>query len=94
MAHYIALLIPSSVGEWRVVFPDVPECQARGYTVDDATFAATTALSRCLGENGASPPRPRDLAEIERDEEWLSRNNVDLHEAIVTMISLTHNTQA
>jgi len=92
--HYIALLIPSSVGEWRVLFPDVPECQAHGYTVDDATFAATTALSRCLAENGHLPPLPRDLAEIERDEEWLSRNNVDLHEAIVTMVSLTHNAEA
>jgi predicted RNase H-like HicB family nuclease len=92
--HYIALLVPSSVGEWRVLFPDMPECQAHGHTVDDATFAATTALSRCLAENGHLPPLPRDLAEIERDEEWLSRNNVDLHEAIVTMISLTHSTAA
>jgi hypothetical protein len=31
---------------------------------------------------------PRDLVEIERDEEWLSRNNIDLSDAIVTMISL------
>jgi predicted RNase H-like HicB family nuclease len=92
--HYIALLMPSSVGEWRVVFPDVPECHAHGHTVDDATSAATTALSRCLAENGHSPPLPRDLAEIERDVEWLSRNNVDLHVAIVTMISPTHNTAA
>jgi predicted RNase H-like HicB family nuclease len=89
MSHYIALLIPSSVGEWHVVFPDVPECQAHGYTVDDATFAATTALSRCLAENTVSFPPPRDLAEIERDGEWLSRNKIDLHEAIVTMIALT-----
>jgi predicted RNase H-like HicB family nuclease len=94
MSHYIALLVPSSVGEWRVVFPDLPECQARGYSVDDATFAATTALSRCLAENGVSPPLPRDLAEIERDEEWLSRNNIDLHEAIVTMISVSHSAAA
>ena len=87
----IALLLRSPVGEWNVFFPDVPDCQAHGYTVDDATLAARTALSRCLAENGHSPPPPRDLAEIERDEEWLSRNNIDLHEAIVTMISLTHN---
>ena len=89
--HYIALLIPSSVGEWRVVFPDVPGCEAHGYTVDDAAIAATTALSRCLSENGHLPPLPRDLAEIERDEEWLSRNNIDLHAAIVTMVSMHHN---
>ena len=94
LMHYIALLIPSSIGEWRVVFPDLPECQAHGHSVDDAAFAATTALSRCLAENGASPPLPRDLAEIERDKEWLSRNNIDLHVAIVTMISPTHNMAA
>jgi len=94
MSHYIALMLRSPDGEWNVFFPDVPDCQAHGYTVDDATFAATTALSRCLAENGHSPPLPRDLAEIERDKEWLSRNNIDLHEAIVMMISLTHSTQA
>lgn len=92
--HYIALLIPSSVGEWRVLFPDMPECQAHGYTVDEAALAASTALSRCLAENGHLPPLPRDLAEIERDEEWLSRNNVDLHEVIVTMVSLPHAMEA
>lgn len=94
MSHYIALMLRSAVGEWNVFFPDVPDCQAHGYTVDDATFAATTALSRCLAENGHLPPPPRDLAEIERDEEWLSRNNIDLREAIVTMIPLAHNTAA
>jgi predicted RNase H-like HicB family nuclease len=88
MSHYIALLIPSSVGEWRVVFPDLPECEAHGYTVDDATFAATSALSRCVAESGVSLRSPRDLSEIERDEDWLSRNNIDLSQAIVTMISL------
>ena len=94
MSHYIALMLRSAVGEWNVFFPDVPDCQAHGYTVDDATFAATTALSRCLAENGHLPPPPRDLAEIERDEEWLSRNNIDLREAIVTMIPLAHSTAA
>jgi predicted RNase H-like HicB family nuclease len=87
MSHYIALLLRSPVGEWNVVFPDVPECRAHGYTVDDATYAAMTALSRCAAEDGVSLRPPRDLAEIERDEEWLSRNRIDLSEAIVTMIS-------
>ena len=88
MSHYIALLLRSPMGEWNVVFPDVPECQAHGNTVDDATFAAMTALSRCATEYGTSLRPPRDLVEIERDEEWLSRNQIDLSEAIVTMISL------
>ncbi len=76
--HYIALLIPSSIGEWRVVFPDLPECQAHGYSVDDAAFAAYHALSRCAGRKRRLASLPRDLAEIERDKEWLSRNNIDL----------------
>lgn len=86
MSHYIALLLPSPVGEWRVLVPDFPECQAHGYTVDDARFAAIAALSRCLAENGHR--LPRDLSEIENDQEWLSRNSVDLSVAVVTMISL------
>jgi predicted RNase H-like HicB family nuclease len=85
--HYIALMVPSFVGEWRVLFPDLPECEAHGYTVDDATFAATTALSRCIAGNGKALRPPRDLSDIERDEKWLAQHQVDLSQAIVTMIS-------
>ena len=62
-------------------------CQALGYTVDDVRFAAIAALSRYAAEDGHRPPR--DLSEIGSDTERLSRNNVDLSVAVVTMISLT-----
>ena len=39
MNYYIAIFAQSFVGEWRVFFPDFPACEARGFTVEDATFA-------------------------------------------------------
>ena len=38
--------------------------------------------------------RSCDSLTLARDEEWLSRNNVDLHEVIVTMVSLPHDTES
>jgi predicted RNase H-like HicB family nuclease len=87
--HYIALLVPSPAGEWSVLFPDLPECKAHGYTVDEAVIAAITASSQCMSKNGEAPRPPRDLSDIERDEDWLTRHHVDLSQAIVTMISRT-----
>lgn len=86
MSHYVALLVPSSAGEWRVVIPDFPECDAHGRSIDEATYAALTSLLRCAAENGHRPPR--DLSDIQRDTEWLSRHCVDLDAAVVTMISV------
>lgn len=88
MAHYIAILVPCDNGDWRVLFPDVAECEARGFNLDEARMAAVAALDQCVRENGNGLPPPRHLAEIERDGEWLSRNGIDLSKAIVTMVSL------
>jgi hypothetical protein len=55
--------------------------------VPGAATAAIAALSRYAAEDGHRPPR--DLSEIGSDTERLSRNNVDLSVAVVTMISLT-----
>ena len=58
MSHYIAIFVEDHVGEWRGVFPDVPGCEARGFTLDDAQFAAARALSRWLREYGTLPALP------------------------------------
>jgi predicted RNase H-like HicB family nuclease len=86
--YYIAILSQSIVGEWHVQFPDVPWCEAYGFTVCDATFAASTALAKCAEENGDELPPPRDLAAIERDDSWRSRHDIDLSNAVVTLIPL------
>jgi hypothetical protein len=35
-----------------------------------------------------TPPLPMDMAAVEKCEEWLEQNHVDLSKALVTMISL------
>lgn len=87
IAHYVAILLPSEVGEWRVVFPDVSGCETRGFTVQDATIAAVSALARSAEEQGQRFPRPRSLLEIENDGNWLS-TKLDLSRAIVTIVPL------
>jgi predicted RNase H-like HicB family nuclease len=88
IAHYVALLMPTEIGEWRVLFPDVSECEARGFTVQDATYAATTALARCADTRGEALPIPRSLIQIESDGAWFKANGVALKEAVVTMVPL------
>jgi predicted RNase H-like HicB family nuclease len=85
MTYYVAILSQSIVGEWHVQFPDVPGCGAYGFTVTDATFAAATALAN-RAENSVALPLPRELTEIEQDEEWLRRNGVDLSRIVVAMV--------
>jgi len=88
VAHYVALLLPTEIGEWRVLFPDVSECEARGFTMQDATYAATTALARCAGAHGGALPMPRSLIQIESDREWFTAHGIALREAVVTMVPL------
>jgi hypothetical protein len=55
--------------------------------VDEAAIAAITALSQCMSKDGEAPRLPRDSRDIKSDEVWLTRNHVDLSQAIITMIS-------
>ena len=87
MTHYIAIL-RATRGEWHALFPDIPDCEAHGADLDQVKFAAANELTQRIHMNGFKAPPPRDLSEIERDHDWLSRNNVDLATAVVTMIPL------
>lgn len=58
------------------------------------TLHRTTALSRCLAENGAPLHSRAIWPRSKRDEAWLPRHNIDLHEVIVTMIALARNMEA
>ncbi|HKP25033.1 MAG TPA: hypothetical protein VJV39_14295 [Dongiaceae bacterium] len=88
LTHYVALLLPTEIGEWRVLFPDVSGCEARGFTVQDATYAATAALARCAAVKGDNLPMPRSLMQIESDRDWFKSNGIVLNEAVVTMVPL------
>lgn len=69
-------------------FPDLPDCDAYGFTIDDATQAATMALAVRASDDGAELPRPRELTEVQRDERWLFRNDVDLSTSVIVLIPL------
>ena len=87
MTHYIAILRATG-GEWHALFPDIPDCEVHGADLDQVTFAAANVLAQRIHMTGSRAPQPRDLSEIERDHDWLSRNDVDLATAVVTMIPL------
>jgi predicted RNase H-like HicB family nuclease len=87
MAHYIAIFIENDLDKWRVVFPDMPGCEANGLSLENAGFGAATALGRCIQESGAPAPLPMDLAAVQQCD-WLKHNGVDLSKAVVTMVSL------
>jgi predicted RNase H-like HicB family nuclease len=88
MTHYVAIAVPTEVGEWRILFPDVPGCEARGYTVADAKYAALTKLRQRLECELPLPSHPRDLAAIASDHEWVSRNHVDFAQAVIAIVPL------
>lgn len=89
MTHYIAIIVPTDVGEWRVIFPDVPGCEARGSSLEDAKLAGVSRLMRCLKANGSTTPQPRDLSTIAKDREWMSRNDIDFSRAVVAMVPVS-----
>jgi predicted RNase H-like HicB family nuclease len=84
--HYVAFFVPSHVGEWRVLFPDLPDCKAYGFTLQDAAYAAASALARCAEQKGALLTRPRSVAEISEDRDWLAQQGVQLEKTIITII--------
>jgi predicted RNase H-like HicB family nuclease len=86
VTHYIAILVAAQSGGWRVLFPDVPECQAHGHGLANIKRAAAASLTHYSETEGIKLRLPRTLEEIERDEEWLTRNNIDFDKAIVTIV--------
>ena len=48
MRHYVAIFVEDHMGEWRVVFPDAPGCDAKAFNLHDAQYVAATALMQFL----------------------------------------------
>jgi len=87
MTHYIAIMTPSDADGWRVLIPDVPECEAHGNSPDAAKVAAVIELTRVRANIGALQP-PRELIDIATDKKWMSRVDIDFAHAVVEMIPL------
>ena len=97
MAHYISVLMPLNAGGWRAMFPDIPDCEAEGDSLDAAVLRAAGALTECVQSRyGDGPPSPRQLNEIKADESWVATHDVDWTKAVVTMVPLrrSHDTHA
>ena len=86
MTHYIAFLVAAQSGGWRVLFPDVPECEAHGCGLANIKRTAAANLKHFSETTGTALRLPRTLEEIERDQDWLTRNNIDFDTAIVTIV--------
>ena len=77
---YIALFRALPKDKWRVTFPDLPGCEARGESFKEAFQAAQRALRDHLAELEDYAPRPRSSAEllIDAQRDWvLCRQFVD-----------------
>lgn len=89
MAHYISVLMPLGAGGWRAMFPDIPDCEVEGDSLDATMLRAAGALSECVHSRyGDGPPSPRELMEIKADDQWVSTHAVDWAKAVVTMVPL------
>jgi predicted RNase H-like HicB family nuclease len=77
---YIGLFRALPKDKWRVTFPDLPGCEARGENFKDAFLAARRAIREHLAELDDYRPRPRSSAEllIDAQRDWvLCRQFVD-----------------
>ena len=77
---YIALFRALPKDKWRVTFPDLPGCEARGESFKEAFKAAQQALRDHLADLDGPRPRPRSSAEllIDAQRDWvLCRQFVD-----------------
>jgi predicted RNase H-like HicB family nuclease len=91
MNHYISICVPLESGRWRVLFPDVPACEAEADSLEDAIVSAGGALTQyAVALNGDKPgiPLPCDLSEIRSDGNWTSTYGVDWSTAVATMTPL------
>jgi predicted RNase H-like HicB family nuclease len=90
--YYIAVCVPSASGGWRAVFPDAPDCDADGSTLDRAVLHAANALAGYAAHlNGTAVQvlqGPRDLTTIRADQNWGAAHKIDWSAAIITMIPL------
>ena len=93
MAHYVGVFVPLVAGGWRGLFPDVPDCEADGASLDLAVSHAASALTQHVatlnGGRAEELPPPRDLTAIKDDAGWASVHAIDWSTAVVTMIRLS-----
>lgn len=58
------------------------------FSLEDARYAAASALKRCIEESELPVPPPMDMVALQRGEGWLRCNHVDPSRAVISMIPL------
>jgi predicted RNase H-like HicB family nuclease len=89
MRHYITMFMKTGSGAWRAVFPDFPDCEAVGQSLDATTVSAFLALTQHVYDRGLPLPRPSNLSEVERDADWIAEHGIALESAIVSLVPLS-----
>jgi predicted RNase H-like HicB family nuclease len=88
MRHYITMFVKTDAGGWRAMFPDFPECEAAGESLDAATVSALLALTQHAHDRGLPLPPPSSLSEVQQDADSIAGRGIALERAIVSLVPL------
>ena len=72
MRHYITVFTKTDAGGWRAVFPDFPDCEATGESLDATTVSAVLALAQHAHDRGLPLPHPSNLSDVQRGMDWIA----------------------
>jgi predicted RNase H-like HicB family nuclease len=92
MRHYLAVVVPTDEGRWRVHFPDFPGCRAEGSSVEtaiDASAVAAAAHARWLRSQGVSLPHPQTYEDVRHySNGWAAERGIDWSRAVASLVKL------
>lgn len=89
MHHYITVFAKTDAGQWRAVFPDFPDCEATGDSLDATTISALMTLTQYAHGRGLPLPRPKSLSEVQGDAAWMAVCGIALEKAILSLTPLS-----
>ncbi len=88
MRHYLTMFVRTGDGGWRAIFPDFPDCEAAGESLDATTLSAFMTLTQHVHDRGAPLPRPSSLSDVRKRTDWIAGQGIDLEKAIVSLTPL------
>lgn len=88
MRHYITLFVKADTGGWRALFPDFPQCDAAGESLDATAVSAHLALTQHVHDRGLPLPRSSSLSEVQQDTDWITGRGIALERAIISLVPL------
>jgi predicted RNase H-like HicB family nuclease len=89
MHHYITVFAKTDAGHWLALFPDFPDCEAGGESLDATTVSAIMTLTQHAHNRGLPLPRPKSLSEVQGDAEWMAGRGIAFEKAILSLTPLS-----